>query len=98
MCRWVVEVVNGRIKRDYRMFRQEYFNRAMDHAMLDFKIACALLNKFYKLIEDRPEDQEYVTIAKSKLNVPNHLGDYIVRENINRRRVIFTPVCANIPH
>lgn len=27
MCRWVVEVVNGRFKRDFKLLRQKYFNR-----------------------------------------------------------------------
>ena len=35
MCRWVVKIVNGRIKRDYKLFRQEYFNRASTHLMDD---------------------------------------------------------------
>lgn len=57
MCRWVVQIVNGRIKRDFKLLRQDSFNRAMAHVMHHFKIACALLNKFQKPIEDRPEDQ-----------------------------------------
>lgn len=76
MCRWVVEVVNGRIKRDYKLFRQEYFNRA-----------CALLNEFHPTIEDRPDAAEYLQIAHERLNTSNFLGKFIRRENIRRRAV-----------
>lgn len=31
LCRWVVEVVNGRFKRDFKLFRQRYFNNASTH-------------------------------------------------------------------
>ncbi|XP_050563593.1 uncharacterized protein LOC126912994 [Spodoptera frugiperda] len=98
MCRWVVEVVNGRIKRDFKLFRQEYFNRASTHLMLDFNIACALLNKFHAPIADRLDAQQFLELAKTRLNTINHLGAYIQNENINRRRAIFLTIDAEHPH
>lgn len=98
MCRWVVEVVNGRIKRDFKLFRQEYFNRASRHLMSDFKIACSLLNKFHPTIDDRPEHVEYLNIARARLHTPNHLSEFIQREHINRRRTIFQSINSNAPH
>ncbi|XP_047025748.1 uncharacterized protein LOC124634289 [Helicoverpa zea] len=98
MCRWVVEIVNGRIKRDYKLFRQEYFNRASTHLMDDFKIVCALLNKFHPTIEDRPDAAEYVQIAQARLNSSNYLGEFIRRDNINRRRTVFQNIDSNAPH
>ncbi|KAH9636739.1 hypothetical protein HF086_007637 [Spodoptera exigua] len=50
MCRWVVEIVNGGIKRDYRLFRHVFNNRAAMHLNDDFRICCALLNKFHVTI------------------------------------------------
>ncbi|CAH2100547.1 unnamed protein product [Euphydryas editha] len=44
--RWIVEAVNGRFKRDFKIFRHEYFNCGCRHLMTDFKIAAALLNAF----------------------------------------------------
>lgn len=63
MCRWVIEIVNGRIKRDSRLFRNVFDNRAAIHLMEDFRIAFALLDKFYPLIEDIPEAREYANIV-----------------------------------
>lgn len=42
LCRWVVEVVNGRFKLQYKLFRQEYFNVASSHLMDDLKICAAI--------------------------------------------------------
>lgn len=98
MCRWVVEIVNGRIKRDYRLFRNVFSNRAAKHLMADLKIACALINKFHPPIEDPPHAAQYVTIAKRRLYMPNYLSEYVELENINRRRAIFTTIEGNIPH
>ncbi|CAH0731011.1 unnamed protein product, partial [Brenthis ino] len=63
MCRWVVEVVNGRLKRDFKLFRQEFFNKSAKHLMIDFRNGCALTNKLHPLIEDIPEAAEYLAIA-----------------------------------
>ncbi|KAL0860541.1 hypothetical protein ABMA27_009912 [Loxostege sticticalis] len=98
MCRWVVEVVNGRIKRDFRLFRHVYNNRAARHLKGDLKIACALLNKYHRLIEDPPEAALYVTIAKARQLLPNHLSDFVYRENMNRRSALFQTIDGNNPH
>ena len=42
--RWVVELVNGRFKRDFKIFRHEYFNRGCRNLMTGFKITAARLN------------------------------------------------------
>lgn len=39
MCRWVVEVVNGRFNRDYKLLRQDYFNSTLHNLFPDFRIA-----------------------------------------------------------
>lgn len=98
MCRWVVEVVNGRMKRDFKLFRQEYFNRAGRHLMEDFRIGCALMNKFHPVIVDNPRAQQYLNIALNRLQLPNHLGNYITAENMNRRRAAFQTIDGNNPH
>ncbi|XP_022834004.1 uncharacterized protein LOC111361820 [Spodoptera litura] len=89
MCRWVVEVVNGRIKRDFRLFRHVYNNRAALHLKDDFRICCALTNMFHVSIQDPPEAAEYVRIAKNRLELENHLAIYVEQENLNRRRTNF---------
>ena len=98
MCRWVIEIVNGRIKRDFRLLRNVLNNRAATHLKEDLRIACALLNKFHPLIEGLPEAREYLAIAQSRLHVTNHLAEYVERENINRRRAMFSAIDGDHPH
>lgn len=95
ICRWVVEVVNGRFKRDFRLFRQEFFNRAMSHMMDDFRVAAALINAFHLLIEDNAHAEEYLRIIRERLHVPNQLGAYVTNRNINRRRASFRNIEAD---
>lgn len=46
ICKRAVEVIYGYFKRDFKMLRQDYFNRSVPHVMQNFQIAAALLNKF----------------------------------------------------
>lgn len=65
MCRWVVQIVNGRIKRDYRLFRHVFNNRSAPHLKEDLRIACALINKYHVVIDDHPDAALYASIAKA---------------------------------
>lgn len=97
MCRWVVEIVNGRIKRDYRLFRHVFNNRSAPHLKEDLRIACALINKYHVVIDDHPDAALYASIAKARLLLPNHLSDFVNRENMNRRSVNFQRIDGNHP-
>lgn len=77
MCRWVVEVVNGRFKRDFKLFRQKYFNKALPHLFKDFKIAAAILNHFHAPIEDNQYVDMIVEEIRRKINTPNILHNYV---------------------
>ena len=89
ICRWVVEVVNGRFKRDFKLLRQDYFNTASKHLMKDFKVAAALLNAFHPPITNRADAEDILRIINEKMYVDNILGDYVIRNNLNRRRANF---------
>lgn len=97
MVRWVVEVVNGRFKRDFKVFRQNFFNLATPHLMDDFKIAAAILNKFHPLLEDNTDASVLLELALSRLNTPNHLGDFVKENNLNRTRAVFRRINGHIP-
>lgn len=97
LCRWVVKVVNGRFKRDYKLFRQEYFNTASTHLMLDFKIAASLINRFHPLLRDNFYAQDILAIAQAKLNTQNDLASYVEANNLNRVRVQFTSIDGRLP-
>lgn len=81
LCRWVVEVVNGIFKRDFKLFRQEYFTTASSHLMLDFKIAAALINRFRPLIRDNFYAQQILAIAQARRNIPNDLASFVDMNN-----------------
>lgn len=89
MCRWAVEVVNGRFKRYFKLIRNEFSNNAATHLMMDFKIAGAIINAFHVPITDRPDASAILDRTLQKLNVPNILADYVIANNMNRRRASF---------
>lgn len=94
ICRWVVEVVNGRFKRDYKLLRQDYFNVSSKHLMKDFEVAAALMNRFHPPIRDRPDAVEILNIINEKMYVNNALADIVQQSNLNRRRANFTRIDA----
>ncbi|XP_035452082.2 uncharacterized protein LOC118277412 [Spodoptera frugiperda] len=97
LCRWVVEVVNGRFKRDFKLFRQRFFNLATPHLMEDFKIAAALINKYHVLIEDSPNSDEIIQRVVRFMDQPNSLGIFVRENNLNRQRSMFLRVDGNLP-
>ncbi|XP_045778261.1 uncharacterized protein LOC123876146 isoform X1 [Maniola jurtina] len=94
ICRWVVEVVNGRFKRDFKLLRQDYFNVASSHLMQDVKVAAALINAFHPVITNRDDAGEILQIINENMYRENRLANYVVENNLNRRRLEFraTPV------
>lgn len=97
LCRWVVEVVNGRFKRDFKIFRQRFFNLASPHLMEDFRIAAALINKYHILLEDSPNAGEIIERVERFMEQPNYLGTFVRENNLNRQRAIFSRVDGNLP-
>lgn len=95
ICRWVVEVVNGRFKRDFKLFRQKYFNNALPHMFSEFRIAAAITNHFHIPIEDSQYAEAIVTEIRLKLHTPNILYEYVERKHLNRRRTDFTRIDAS---
>ncbi|CAK1598067.1 unnamed protein product [Parnassius mnemosyne] len=96
LCRWVVEVVNGRFKRDFKLLRQEYFNKTSKHLMADFKVAATLLNNFHSLLVDRDDAREIVSVIQEKLFTENTLADFIEIHNLNRKRAQFESMTVQI--
>lgn len=97
LCRWVVEVVNGRFKRDFKLFRSKYFNIYSKNLMPDFRIAAALLNNFHPVITDHPDAQNILDRALSRLEMPNLLADSVLNGRINRDRRNFVNIDAQLP-
>lgn len=64
--------------------------------MTDFKIATALINKFHQRVSDRPYAGEIVNIVNEKLHTNNILTDYVIENNLNRRRTQFSNLNATV--
>nr|XP_049701353.1 uncharacterized protein LOC126055576 isoform X3 [Helicoverpa armigera] len=92
ICRWVVEIVNGRFKRDFKLFRQCYFNTASRSLIRDFKVAAALINRFHPPITDRIDCGAIINQINLNMNRHNILGDFIVNNQYNRRRADFETI------
>ncbi|CAH2088630.1 unnamed protein product [Euphydryas editha] len=97
LCRWVAEVVNGRFKRDFKLFRQRFFHIASPHLMEDFKIAAAIINKYHILIDDSPNCSEIIQRVERFMDQPNHLSIFVRENNLNRQRSMFLRVDGNLP-
>ncbi|XP_063829743.1 uncharacterized protein LOC135080779 [Ostrinia nubilalis] len=96
LCRWVVEVVNGRFKRDFKLLRQDYFNKASKHLMADFKVAAALINRFHPLLVDRDDAREIVSVIQEKIFTNNTLAEFVETNNLNRKRANFESITVQI--
>lgn len=97
MCRWVVETINGRFKKDFKIFRHVYFNVALTNMMTDFKITAALINATHRPYRDNAHAAQFINIIDENINRENELADYVIRNNLNRQRVAFMPLDANNP-
>lgn len=97
ICRWVVEVVNGRFKRDFKLFRQEYFHKTLLHMQDNFRIAAAITNAFHDPITDNTNASEIVHRINNRVNTENLLAEYVIGENLNNRRVHFQSMSAELP-
>lgn len=62
--------------------------------MMDFRIAGAIINAFHVPITDRLDAPLNLERALLKLNEPNVLAEYIIENNVNRRRVSFVNINA----
>lgn len=97
ITRWVVEVINGRFKRDFRLLRNNYVNLSLTFIIDYFKIAAALLNAYHKLIEDNARAELFLDIISERIALPNTLADLVIRRNYNRRTTMFRTMSADVP-
>lgn len=89
MCRWVVEAVNGRFKRDFKLFRQDYFNKTTENIMVNFEIAAALINAFHPPVTNRSDAREILEKINQFMHIENNLSRFVINNNMNRHRANF---------
>lgn len=95
ICRWVVEVVNGYFKRDYRLFRFDHFNKTVPNMMTYFKIAASLINKFGGRLRDRVDAKQILNVLKERMSLENNLSRMVNEMNLNRWTFLFISITAN---
>jgi len=71
--RWVVEVIDSFLKISFKALKQVP-NISLSHTLEDYKIAGALINRFFKrLFSDQNDEEAIVKNMLNKLNVDNEL-------------------------
>jgi hypothetical protein len=89
-CRWPVEVVNGLLKTLFRSHDKVVQNVMLNHALDDFRIAGALINRFHRrLLSDEDDGLEIAEEMKRKLNTPNELETVVETLRLDRKRADF---------
>lgn len=84
-CRYVVENRNGHFKKIFKIFGQVYDTRHLKHLMIDFKVAAALINRYFPLIiSDKENGTDKVARMFEKLHVPNELQKIVEKNNFQR--------------
>ncbi len=83
--RWVVEVINTFLKNSFKALKQVP-NKSLPHTHEDYRIAGALINRFFKrLISDQNGDEEIVKNMKNKLNTHNELQTIVENNQLKSK-------------
>jgi hypothetical protein len=81
----VVEVINTFLKNSFKALKQVP-NKSLPHTHEDYRIAGALINRFFKrLISDQNGDEEIVKNMKSKLNTHNELQKIVENNQLKSK-------------
>gem|GEM_PF-2279954 len=87
--RYIVEVINGRIKQQYKYFDKTIQNSTVPTLFKDFRIACALLNATYKPVQQSQLDRTIINRMLDYSGKHNYLSELVRNENLNIRRSHF---------
>jgi hypothetical protein len=83
--RWVVEVVNSFLKKSFKAL-SDVPNKTLVHTLVDYKIAAALINRFYNHLFSDPDDQALIAQNMlAKLNQANELKVMVEDLRLNRK-------------
>lgn len=94
--RWIVEVVNGQIKFQFRIFNRTAFNCTLPTTYADFRICCSLLN--YLKDGQWASDRNNPAIAQrmlSRRDKPNLLSTLVANEKLTARHATFRSMSQN---
>ncbi len=90
--RWTVEVINTFLKNSFKALK-EVSNQSLPHTHDDYRIAGALINKFFnRLFSDKDDQVRIVENMKHRMNVQNDLKDVVEKDQLHKKS-LFT--CLN---
>ena len=76
-CRYVVEVINGIFKQQFKALRETQ-KSMLKHIPDDYRIAASLINQFFsERISDKDDEKEIAQAMMSKLKLKNDLEKYL---------------------
>ena len=76
--RGVVERVFGHLQGQFEHFAQPIHNKSLPHDFQDLLNSCAILNAYFpRLTTDSEFEAEISTKVLSRLNIPNHLSEFV---------------------
>jgi hypothetical protein len=90
--RYSIEIVNGKLKK-FRLLDETLETQSLPTLEKNYKIAAALLNKFFvPVISDQNDFQSIINRISERLTVANELADEINEKNWNRVKKGFTTI------
>jgi hypothetical protein len=85
LVRWLIEAVNGRIKRKFKIFRDTVPGGYLDKVGRFFNIACAIINHFSPpLSQDSPRLDRIATKAMELMDSENLMQARVETERLDR--------------
>ncbi|XP_074604100.1 uncharacterized protein LOC141857506 [Brevipalpus obovatus] len=88
--RWVVEAVNGRLKKQFRALHHIVENTNIKSKLFELKICCAIINKYgERSISDKNHTDEIVHRIQSRREIEQKLKQFIIGNGLEKKRVDF---------
>ncbi|CAF0791191.1 unnamed protein product [Brachionus calyciflorus] len=81
---WVVEVKNSFLKRSFRAI-ESISNAELNHTLVDYKIAAALINKYFKFVFSYNENIEIARKMKLKISKSNDLCKIVIDNKLHKK-------------
>jgi len=91
--RYAVEVAIGKLKSRFRYLDKVIQNSTLKNINTDFRIAAAILNRFFTPILSDVDNLEMISNSIiERENIPNTLNDYVTSNNLDKKRKDFIKI------
>ncbi|XP_074595434.1 uncharacterized protein LOC141850664 [Brevipalpus obovatus] len=88
--RWVVEAVNGRLKKQFRARHHIVENTNIESKLKELKICCAIINKYgERFISDKTHTNEIIQRILSRKDLEQKLKPFVEQNGLERKRTCF---------